>query len=82
MRKKKDRIDVRAVRLVAAGTGGSGSVNILRQLLFVSLTQEAASARRVRTPRPAADADKTCGRDIICGSVGVSVCETNNNCLH
>jgi len=33
----------RAVRLVAAGTGGSGSVNILRQLLFVSLTQEAAS---------------------------------------
>ena len=41
----------RAVRLVAAGTGGSGSVNILRQLLFVSLTQEtasdAASERRV-----------------------------------
>ncbi|KAF3504807.1 hypothetical protein F2Q69_00040315 [Brassica cretica] len=36
-------IDIRAVRLVAAGTGGSGSVNILRQLLFVSLTQEAAS---------------------------------------
>ncbi|CAN7040309.1 unnamed protein product [Brassica rapa subsp. trilocularis] len=34
---------IRAVRLVAAGTGGSGSVNILRQLLFVSLTQEAAS---------------------------------------
>ncbi|WZZ09578.1 hypothetical protein YC2023_095499 [Brassica napus] len=34
---------IKTVRLVAAGTGGSGSVNILRQLLFVSLTQEAAS---------------------------------------
>ena len=34
---------IRAVRLVAAGTGGSSSVNILRQLLFVLLTQEAAS---------------------------------------
>ena len=52
----------RAVRLVAAGTGGSGSVNIRRQLLFVSLTQ--AAVRRVRMPHPAADADKTCGRDI------------------
>ena len=42
---------VRVVRLVAAGTGGSGSVNILRQLLLFSLTQEtasdAASERRV-----------------------------------
>ncbi|CAF1750811.1 unnamed protein product [Brassica napus] len=40
-----------AVRLVAAGTGGSGSVNIRRQLLFVSLPQtaasDAASERRV-----------------------------------
>ena len=35
----------RAVRLVAAGTGGSGSVNILRQLLFVSLTQEPERTR-------------------------------------
>ncbi|XP_013618630.1 PREDICTED: uncharacterized protein LOC106325156 isoform X1 [Brassica oleracea var. oleracea] len=61
----------RAVRLVAAGTGGSDSVNILRQLLFVSLTQETAS-----------DADKICGRDIVCVSGSVSVCETNNNCPH
>ena len=35
----------RAVRLVAAGTGGS--VNILRQLLFVSLTQEDAASERL-----------------------------------
>ncbi|KAH0896439.1 hypothetical protein HID58_046007, partial [Brassica napus] len=40
---QSSRQDLRAVRLVAAGTGGSGSVNILRQLLFVSLTQETAS---------------------------------------
>nr|VDC92842.1 unnamed protein product [Brassica oleracea] len=46
----------RAVRLVAAGTDGSGSVNILRQLLFVSLTQktasDAASERRVLRQTP------------------------------
>ncbi|KAF3584600.1 hypothetical protein F2Q69_00025701 [Brassica cretica] len=44
------------------GTGASGSVNILRQLLFVSLTQEAVCETNNTVFIDAADADaETCG---------------------
>ncbi|KAF2584221.1 hypothetical protein F2Q70_00034803 [Brassica cretica] len=69
-------IVLRAVRLVAAGFGVSGSVNILRQLLFVSLTQEtasdAASERRVLRLTPIKSAPDPDGRriEITCAACG------------